>query len=980
MGITIEKGLWVANYPYEQRDVPKRAGFWWHGGGCRDTCAACKAGLRLRVWWTPKAECAARLADECDDEAKSLLSGHLNAVLASKATDADVEIPCPDGLAYLPYQRGGIAYAMQRPNTLIGDEMGLGKGHPVDTNVLTPNGWKRVGDLTAGDSVIGSNGMATKVTGVYPRGNLPVYRVSFNDGASVVVDGDHLWSVRSNNEQHRNAPWHTEQTRDLMTRIRDKAGNKIWCIPMVKPISFEKSENLPFDPYIMGVLLGDCRLAHHPTTFTPGDNLVPADERFIPDAYLYASIEDRISLLQGLLDTDGEIRKDYIGFSSSSKKLTDGVAFLVESLGGNARRSVQSNPKYKHAGEVRTGKPSYKVTINLPSNICPVRAIREKWAPREKYLPNRLIASIEPCGEAEVVCISVAADDRLYVTENCIVTHNTIQAIGVVNASPEAKNVLVVCPASLRLNWMREAKKWLTREFSMFVVEESKDVIPHDANIIFVNYELIRGKRIPDPAGSLAPNGKVLKIVQGSPIHAQLMARHWDVLVVDECHRLKDAESLQAIAVLGSPGNRRKGEAPVAGLKDRAARNVFLTGTPFLNRPIEIHPIASALSPAEFGNFFNFAKRYAAAHQTDRGHWDFSGASNLEELQERLRATIMVRRLKKDVLTELPPKRRQVILLPTNGAAKAVAAERAAWQAHEERIEALRIEADYAHASGDEEAYKAAVDNLRNAARIGFEEIAKERRNVAIAKLPKVIDHIETAFEEGISKIVVFGHHHDVCNGIADHFGSAAVKLTGEVTSAKVRQEAVDRFQNDPSIRLFVGSIGAAGVGHTLTAASTVIFAELDWVPANVSQAEDRCHRHGQRNQVLVQHLVLDGSLDARMAQILVEKQDVADRALDSETEIDVPAPVAKRRPGAYPVASDARREAAHKAMQILAGMCDGAQREDEAGFNKLDTNIGHKLANCEKLTDGQVWMASNLARKYRRQLSSSLLAAIGVD
>lgn len=683
MGVTASNGVWVAQYSYDQRDVPKQAGFWWHGGPCKPDCKACAAGLRLKLWWTPKSECAARLEKQCDQAALDLLANHLNNVKASKATDADIEIPCNADLAYLPYQKAGIAYTTAHPNALIGDEMGLGK---------------------------------------------------------------------------------------------------------------------------------------------------------------------------------------------------------------------------------------------------------------------------------------------------------TIQALGSINASPAVKTVLCVVPASLKLNWDRESLKWLTRTFEIFVVDETKDIIPETANFVIVNYDLIRGKRIDDPAGAKAPNGKVLKIIQGSPVHAQLMARSWDMLIVDECHRIKDPKSLQAIAVIGSPGNKKKNEPPVRGLKDQAGRNIFLTGTPFLNRPIELFPILNALAPQEFDNFFKFAKRYCAAHQTDRGHWDFKGASNLEELQERLRATVMVRRLKKDVLKELPPKRRQVIMLPADGAAKAVAAEAKAWAMHEERLQTLRSEADFAHASGDKDAYKAAVDALKAAARIGFEEIAKERRNVAMAKLPKVIEHIEDAFEQGIDKIVIFAHHHDVCNGIYDHFKDVAVKLTGEITSNKLRQEAVDRFQNDPTVKLFMGSIGAAGVGHTLTAASTVLFAELDWVPANVSQAEDRCHRIGQHDQVLVQHLVLNGSLDARMATILVEKQDIADKALDRDTEIDVPASAPARRPGNYPVAPPVKRAAALQAMRMLAGMCDGAVTEDGAGFNKIDTSVGHKLALCTELTDGQTWMATNFARKYKRQLPASVLVPLGIE
>jgi hypothetical protein len=263
-----------------------------------------------------------------------------------------------------------------------------------------------------------------------------------------------------------------------------------------------------------------------------------------------------------------------------------------------------------------------------------------------------------------------------------------------------------------------------------------------------------------------------------------------------------------------------------------------------------------------------------------------------------------------------------------------------------------------------------------------FNEMSKVRKEVAVAKLPKVIEHLEGMLEKGIEKIVVFGHHHDVCNPLFEHFGDSAVLLTGQVTSITKRQEAVDRFQTDPTVKVFIGSIGAAGVGHTLTASSNVVFAELDWVPANLTQAEDRTHRIGQKNSVLIQHLVTDGSIDARMAQMCVDKQDVADAALDKDTGIEIPVATAKpaaRRPGKYPIASKECRAASHRAMQILAGLCDGAAVKDNMGFNKLDTSIGHKLAGLSELSDGQVWLATNFARKYQRQLPSDLKATLSI-
>jgi SWI/SNF-related matrix-associated actin-dependent regulator 1 of chromatin subfamily A len=240
----------------------------------------------------------------------------------------------------------------------------------------------------------------------------------------------------------------------------------------------------------------------------------------------------------------------------------------------------------------------------------------------------------------------------------------------------------------------------------------------------------------------------------------------------------------------------------------------------------------------------------------------------------------MVRRLKKDVLLDLPAKRRQIIDLPANGAETAVQAEKAAFRAHEEKINALKKLAREAKKTGLAE-YKAAVQALRDGRAVAFGEISKYRHETAIAKIPAVIEHV-TEMLESVEKIIVFAHHHDVIDALMAAFGAQAVHLTGQ-DSQESRQAAVDRFQADPSCHIFVGSITAAGVGITLTAASTVIFAELDWVPGNLSQAEDRAHRIGQTDSVLVQHLVLDGSLDANMARTLVRKQEIISSALDAD-------------------------------------------------------------------------------------------------
>lgn len=554
--------LFIWEGGFETKDIPKQAKFWWHGGGCWENCAACAAGIG-RKWWSPKTAYAARLVDYADAKAKEALGEHLATVEASKAADADIEVPAPEGLSYLPYQRAGIAYALGRDGTLIADEMGLGK---------------------------------------------------------------------------------------------------------------------------------------------------------------------------------------------------------------------------------------------------------------------------------------------------------TIQALGYINARKDIKKVLVICPASLRLNWEREAKKWLVGDFDFFVMENSS-APKFGENFVITNFAKFAG-----------PNAK--KVV------GYCMSQDWDLVIIDEAHNLKNNSSQRAKAILGYWHRKKKENIP--GVISKAKAKLFLTGTPILNAPIEAQPLLGALNHKEFGYYFSFAKRYANAHHNGWG-WDFSGACNLEELQERARSICMIRRLKKDVLKELPPKFRQIVELPVDSESREVLARETNELANRSKILAAMQQREVPN----NQSYTESVSALENNSQILFTEMARFRREVSLAKLPTAIEHIDAVLEN-VDKVVLFAHHRAVIERLQDHYSESCVVITG-ATPMHARQQAVDDFQTREDKRVFIGNIKAAGVGLTLTAASTVIFVELDWVPANLTQAEDRCYRYGQQDSVLVQHLVLAGSLDAKMAKSVVEKQAVADQALDNDHRIHTP-------------------------------------------------------------------------------------------
>ena len=387
----------------------------------------------------------------------------------------------------------------------------------------------------------------------------------------------------------------------------------------------------------------------------------------------------------------------------------------------------------------------------------------------------------------------------------------TIQAIGLLNTRLDLERVLVVCPAGLRINWRRELDAWLVNP----LVE--------------------------------------VQIVSWDGLHKLNSGYAWDCIIADEAHYAKNREARRSRALMS--------------LRSRV--RVALTGTPILNRPIELWAILHWLRPDLWPekSFWPFVRRYCGAKLTwvpQRGSsrrrraWDTSGASHLDELAGHLRH-LMIRRLKADVLLELPAKRRQIVELDTR-------------MDRELRDKMIAMEARLD--------YEAQARGLEDAVSVAWQDMAGLRHDMARAKLPAAVDFLADA-ATGSGKLVVMAHHRDVLESLQRELGDfRPVLIYGGMTD-RARQAAVDAFQQRGEVRVFLGQIQAAGVGITLTAASHVAFVELEWTPGLMSQAEDRCHRIGQHDAVLVQHLVLPGSLDARLAKTLVAKQRVIDKTLN---------------------------------------------------------------------------------------------------
>jgi ATP-dependent Zn protease len=341
---------------------------------------------------------------------------------------------------------------------------GTGKGQPVSSFVMTPSGPRTMGSIVPGDEVIGSDGTPTRVLEVHLLGERDLFRVSFSDGRSLLVTEDHLWQVSTGY-----GGTHVKSTADLVGRLYE-AGNKTrYRIPMVAPVQFAERE-LPLHPYLLGALLGDGTFRHQvgfsnadldvlarvELLLPEGDGLVRKSEydwsiiggttrtvlkelelfghysyeKWIPEEYLYSSAEQRLHLLQGLMDTDGNVdARGVIEYHSTSHQLVEGVRSLVESFGGTVTLTTRDT-RYRHNGQSLRGRPIHVLRMALPTDLVPVLVERkaERVKPRTKYFPSRRIVSIEPDGREEARCIKVDAPDHLYVAEHYIVTHNTLMA------------------------------------------------------------------------------------------------------------------------------------------------------------------------------------------------------------------------------------------------------------------------------------------------------------------------------------------------------------------------------------------------------------------------------------------------------------------------------------------------------------------------------------------------------------------------
>jgi SWI/SNF-related matrix-associated actin-dependent regulator 1 of chromatin subfamily A len=448
--------------------------------------------------------------------------------------------------------------------------------------------------------------------------------------------------------------------------------------------------------------------------------------------------------------------------------------------------------------------------------------LNDFWVPKASLIKDNTVKDVvidyskyknRPPMEHQKESIQKLVENKKFILADDMGLGKTTSTI-IAALETKAKKILIICPATLKINWKREIENYSDRP--VYIAESKNFSTEHD--FVIINYDII--KNFHDTK---------------KKTDSQILKSDFDLVIVDEAHYIKNAQAQRTKLINDI-------------VKD-IDRLWLLTGTPMTSRPIDYYNLLSLVDSPVAKNWMAYVIRYCAGYQFKVGPrkvWNVMGSSNLEELRDRTSGTIL-RRLKEDVL-DLPDK----IITPVYLRLKS--------KAYEE----LMGEYFEWYRSNPEESKSLTVQ---------FTKLTKVRQVIANEKIQQTIELAENIIEQD-KKVIIFCNFTDSLNQIVSHFGKQAVKIDGSMSKIE-RQNSVDQFQENDKVKVFVGNIKAAGVGITLTAAEAVIMNDLSFLPSDHSQAEDRAYRIGQKNNVLVYYPLFENTIEGLIYDILIAKKQV---------------------------------------------------------------------------------------------------------
>lgn len=871
-----------------------------------------------------------------------------------------------------PHQKDAIKFLLARKKCILADDMGLGKMEPVSSLIPTPSGFVKMGDIKVGDFVFGEDGLPHKVLKTFPHKNKEIYKVTFSDGTVSYCGLDHLWKVTTPVLQQRKQGWQILSLGEMLKRglqynnaARVKNGLKTvnkYKIPVSAPVEY-KHKNFFIDPYILGICIGDgsmcagtgidisipdteketvsninCRLkegyilSENRSSSCPKYRIkisvkgkrneyfseikrlglnVHGNDKFIPEEYKFGSVEQRLFLLRGLMDSDGSIRNgNKIGYYTNSERLANDVAELVFSLGGVAKIHGYEREK---DGKKRI---EYHVLIQIKENPFLLTRKAKKYCPTFKKYCSKYIVSAEFDRHEDAKCLMVDSAEHTYLTSrNYIVTHNTT-SVSVAAIEGNFDSVLIVCPASLKSNWKRELSFYIP-EKDISVIDSFADKTKGELEE-FLGYapgksgmkrsELLEEAKI---SGKWRFNRFVIlnydildefyKIPKGRSLAAweetfekspmlRYITNRKTLIVIDEAHKLSNSKSnryrvLRSLINKGNPDSL-----------------YLVTGTPLTNDPTNIYCVLSLLGDPITDDYKYYMERYCGAYEMvhpkdkekrkriveeyfkkkgviswkqlkqeerDELNAEISAkckmifvpnankVENLEELKDRI-SHIYLRRTKEDLT--LPEKCVHEVYYNLTDEQ---------WDEYERLWEEYEKEQDIA--DDDKELNKSLLEGSLYRRYLSNEMVPYTERlaDRLIAKGEKVV--IACCYDEEIYTL-------------KEYYGDTAVLFNGKC-SLKQKDAAVEAFMGDDNVKVFLGNIASAGVGITLISSCKLIFNDMSYVPSDNEQMSDRIYRIGQTRPVDIYYQIFRDTHYEKMWDILLRKSAIINAVIKKEEE-----------------------------------------------------------------------------------------------
>ena len=456
------------------------------------------------------------------------------------------------------------------------------------------------------------------------------------------------------------------------------------------------------------------------------------------------------------------------------------------------------------------------------------------WVPKNQIIPrDNPDLKVEfdefshrPPFDHQKIAVIKLVSNKKYILADDMGLGKTSSAI-MASISCQSKKILIICPASLKVNWQREIENYSTEPVG--IVEGKKWV---DGKYVIINYDILKNFH---------------SLPSDKDKNTQILDSGFDLVIIDEAHYISNGKAQRTKLV--------------NNLTSKIERLWLLSGTPMTSRPMNYYNLLKLVGSRVANNWISYVRRYCDGKQIFRGYrkiWITFGATNLEELRDKTNDKVL-RRLKEDVL-DLPDK----IITPIHMELKS--------KSYEDEM-------------GDYLDWKR--QNKNKGLSIQLSKLMKVRQIIALEKVKETIQLIEQCLQQD-KKVIVFTNFTEPLMILYEKYKNEAVILNGSMKK-EARQESVDRFQNDDKIKVFIGNVKAAGVGITLTAAEVVIFNDLSFVPSDMSQCEDRAFRIGQDKKVSCMYPIYDNTIERTIYELVNKKKSVIDTVMgDNINEEDI--------------------------------------------------------------------------------------------